>query len=73
MVPSEFWSFLNSSIKVKYPDTFLLAEVYNPSLFREYLHIGKMDYLYDKVDFYDSLKAVMQGHAPASAASNALL
>lgn len=62
MVPSEFWSFLNSSIKVKYPDTFLLAEVYNPSLFREYLHIGKMDYLYDKVDFYDSLKAVMQGH-----------
>lgn len=62
MVPSEFWSFLNSSIKVKYPDAFLLAEVYNPSLFREYLHIGKMDYLYDKVDFYDSLKAVMQGH-----------
>ena len=62
MVPSEFWSFLNSSIKVKYPDAFLLAEVYNPKLFREYLHIGKMDYLYDKVDFYDSLKAVMQGH-----------
>lgn len=62
MVPSEFWSFLNSSIKVKYPDAFLLAEVYNPDLFREYLHIGKMDYLYDKVDFYDSLKAVMQGH-----------
>jgi len=61
MVPSEFWSFLNSSIKVKYPDAFLLAEVYNPAQFREYLHIGKMDYLYDKVDFYDSLKAVMQG------------
>ena len=65
MVPSEFWSFLNSSIKVQYPDAFLLAEVYNPAQFREYLHIGKMDYLYDKVDFYDSLKAVMQGHGDA--------
>ncbi len=65
MVPSEFWSFLNSSIKVTYPEAFLLAEVYNPALFREYLHIGKMDYLYDKVDFYDSLKAVMQGHGDA--------
>lgn len=66
MVPSEFWSFLNSSIKVQYPDAFLLAEVYNPDQFREYLHIGKMDYLYDKVDFYDSLKAVMQGHGDAA-------
>ena len=62
MVPVEFWSFLNSSIKHKNPDAFLLAEVYNPSLFRDYLHLGKMDYLYDKVDFYDSLKAVIQGH-----------
>ncbi|MDG1469418.1 MAG: alpha-amylase family glycosyl hydrolase, partial [Glaciecola sp.] len=26
----------------------------------------KMDYLYDKVDFYDSLKAVMQGHGDAA-------
>lgn len=61
MVPVEFWSFLNSSIKVKYPDAFLLAEVYNPAEFRNYLQFGKMDYLYDKVDFYDTLKTVMQG------------
>ncbi|MEM7150101.1 MAG: alpha-amylase family glycosyl hydrolase, partial [Pseudomonadota bacterium] len=30
MVPVEFWSFLNSSIKMHKPDAFLLAEVYNP-------------------------------------------
>jgi glycosidase len=30
-------------------------------LYRDYLELGKMDYLYDKVEFYDSLKAVMQG------------
>ncbi len=62
MVPVEFWSFMNSSIKMKNPDAFLLAEVYNPSLYREYIHKGKMDYLYDKVELYDSLKHIMKGY-----------
>ena len=62
MVPVEFWSFLNSSIKVKFPDAFLLAEVYNPTLYRDYLHLGKMDYLYDKVAFYDSIKHIVKGY-----------
>ena len=61
MVPVEFWSYLNSSIKARNPDAFLLAEVYNPTLYRDYLRLGRMDYLYDKVEFYDSLKLVMQG------------
>ncbi|GBL05382.1 alpha-amylase family protein [Glaciecola sp. KUL10] len=67
MVPVEFWSYLNSSIKQKNPDAFLLAEVYNPDLYRDYLQLGKMDYLYDKVEFYDSLKLLMQGTGPAQA------
>ncbi len=62
MVPVEFWSFMNSCIKVKKPDAFLLAEVYNPGLYREYIHKGKMDYLYDKVELYDSLKHIMKGY-----------
>lgn len=62
MVPVEFWSYLNSNIKIKYPDAFLLAEVYNPSLYRDYIHKGKMDYLYDKVELYDTLKHIMRGH-----------
>jgi len=62
MVPVEFWSYLNSSIKIKYPKALLLAEVYNPGQYRDYIHLGKMDYLYDKVGFYDSIKHVMQGH-----------
>ena len=32
MVPVEFWSYMNSAIKMKNPDAFLLAEVYNPAL-----------------------------------------
>ena len=62
MVPVEFWSYMNASIKMKNPDAFLLAEVYNPSLYRDYIHLGKMDYLYDKVALYDTIKHVMQGH-----------
>ncbi|MGB3773849.1 MAG: alpha-amylase family protein, partial [Leeuwenhoekiella sp.] len=62
MVPVEFWSYMNSTIKMKNPDAFLLAEVYNPDLYRKYIHEGKMDYLYDKVELYDTLKYIMQGH-----------
>lgn len=67
MVPVEFWSYLNSHIKAQRPDALLLAEVYQPALYRDYLQLGKMDYLYDKVGFYDTLRLVMQGKAPASA------
>jgi len=66
MVPVEFWSFLNSSIKSKNEDAFLLAEVYQPDKYRDYIHKGKMDYLYDKVGFYDTLKAIMQGKGKVS-------
>jgi glycosidase len=61
MVPVEFWSYMNSAIKMKNPDAFLLAEIYNPQEYRNYIHLGKMDYLYDKVELYDTLKNIMQG------------
>lgn len=63
MVPYEFWSYMNSSIKMKNPKAFLLAEVYNPKEYRNYIKLGKMDYLYDKVETYDHLKAVIRGNA----------
>ncbi|WP_308991160.1 alpha-amylase family glycosyl hydrolase [Mariniflexile litorale] len=62
MVPVEFWSYMNSNIKMKNPDAFLMAEVYNPNLYRDYIKKGKIDYLYDKVQLYDTLKHVMQGY-----------
>ncbi len=66
MVPVEFWSFLNSSIKLQKPDALLLAEVYQPQRYHAYIQLGKMDYLYDKVGFYDSLKLLMQGTGSGS-------
>jgi glycosidase len=61
MVPYEFWSYMNSAVKMKNPDAFLLAEVYNPNEYRNYIRLGKMDYLYDKVETYDKLKDIIQG------------
>lgn len=62
MVPVEFWSYMNSHIKTENKNALLLAEVYQPSLYRDYIRKGKMDYLYDKVEMYDSLKHIIQGH-----------
>ena len=67
MVPVEFWSYMNSSIKMALPNALLLAEIYQPNLYRDYIYAGKMDYLYDKVQLYDSLKAIMQGQAGTDA------
>jgi len=67
MVPVEFWSYMNSAIKTAKTDAFLLAEIYQPQIYRDYLQMGKMDYLYDKVQLYDSLKAIMQGHGSTDA------
>jgi len=63
MVPYEFWSYMNSAIKMQNADAFLLAEVYNPNEYRNYIRLGKMDYLYDKVETYDKLKDVIQGRS----------
>ncbi|TDW52233.1 glycosidase [Flavobacterium sp. 270] len=70
MVPYEFWSYMNSAIKMKNPDAFLLAEVYNPNEYRNYIRLGKMDYLYDKVETYDKLKDVIRGKSSPNGLSD---
>ncbi|MBT1446027.1 alpha-amylase family protein [Shewanella sp. JM162201] len=65
MVPVPFWSYLVSDIKAKRPDALLIAEVYDPKRYRDFIGLGKLDLLYDKVGLYDTLKAVSQGKASA--------
>jgi hypothetical protein len=43
---------MNSAIKVNNQMLFFI-EVYNPKEYRNYIHLGKMDYLY-KVETYDN-------------------
>ena len=66
MVPVEFWEWVIPEVKAVYPSLIFIAEVYNPDLYREYIHKGKFDYLYDKVGLYDTLKGVSQGKQSAS-------
>lgn len=62
MVPLEFWSWAISKVKAKYPDMLFIAEIYNPRLYHDFIHIGGFDYLYDKVDLYDTVREVIQGN-----------
>ena len=67
MVPVEFWEWLIPSLKKEFPDVFFIAEVYDPSQYRNYLLNGKFDYLYNKVGLYDTLRAIVCGNQPALA------
>lgn len=66
MVPVEFWHWVIPQVKEKYPECIFIAEVYNPNEYRNYLHYGQFDYLYDKVGMYDKLRAVTSRNHAAS-------
>ena len=66
MVPVEFWNWIIPQIKAKNKSIIFLAEVYNPSQYQNYVHWGLFDYLYDKVDLYDTLRDITCGHKPTS-------
>ena len=66
MVPVEFWEWALPQVKKAFPGLIFIAEVYNPSLYRDYIHRGHFDYLYDKVGLYDNIRAVMGGNTATS-------
>lgn len=66
MVPVEFWHWAIADVKNKYPNIQFIAEVYNPEMYRSYIHFGGFDYLYDKVGMYDTLKNIVCNHHHAS-------
>lgn len=66
MVPAEFWGWAIPQVKQQYPHIVFIAEVYNPAEYRNYIHNGRFDYLYDKVGLYDTLRAVTCGYASAA-------
>lgn len=66
MVPIAFWFWAIPQVKDKYPYFIFIAEIYNPSIYREYLDNNCFDYLYDKVGLYDVLRDVSCGYRPSS-------
>lgn len=61
MVPVEFWQWAIPQVKAVNPELIFIAEIYNPGQYRNYIQTGKFDFLYDKVQLYDTLRFLIQG------------
>ncbi len=66
MVPVEFWNWVIPEIKSEFAHIVFIAEIYNPSEYRNYINHGHFDYLYDKVGLYDTLRDVVCGRRSTS-------
>lgn len=58
MVPVDFWRWAIPQVKEINPDIIFIAEIYDIALYRTYIYSAGFDYLYDKVNLYDSLRAI---------------
>lgn len=58
MVPIEFWQWAISNIRERYPHIVFIAEIYDVALYRDFIKYGGFDYLYDKVNLYDTLRGI---------------
>lgn len=58
MVPLEFWHWAIAEVKKVYPDVLFIGEIYDVAQYRPFLDYGGFDYLYDKVNLYDTLKGI---------------
>jgi glycosidase len=61
MVPVEFWQWAIPHVKAVNPEIIFIAEIYNPAQYRNYIHTGRFDFLYDKVQLYDTLRLLING------------
>ena len=61
MVPVEFWGWVIPQIQQVNPEIIFIAEIYNPREYENYIFNGKFDYLYDKVELYDTLRHIIEG------------
>ena len=57
MVPLEFWTWAIPAVKNDYPDLIFIGEIYDVNIYKDFLDAG-FDYLYDKVNLYDTLRLI---------------
>ena len=58
MVPLAFWHWAIPQVKSVYPHLMFIGEIYDVGLYRPFLDYGCFDYLYDKVNLYDTLVGI---------------
>lgn len=61
MVPVEFWNYAIPQVRKINPEIIFIAEIYNPAQYKNYIDQGKFDFLYDKVQLYDTLRYLIAG------------
>lgn len=67
MVPLEFWHWVIPKVKQVNPELKFIAEIYDVALYRPYIEYGGFDYLYDKVNLYDTLRGIITSNISAAA------
>lgn len=55
MVPLPFWNWVIPQVRKDYPHVMFIGEIYDVAQYRPFLTYGHFDYLYDKVNLYDTL------------------
>ncbi|MCM1292198.1 MAG: alpha-amylase family glycosyl hydrolase [Bacteroides sp.] len=58
MVPCEFWQWAIPQVKADRPDLLFIAEIYDVGSYWQFIHTAGFDYLYDKVNLYDTLRDI---------------
>lgn len=58
MVPLPFWHWVIPQVKKDFPEVFFIGEIYEVGLYRPFIDYGCFDYLYDKVNLYDTLVGI---------------
>ncbi|MCM1152752.1 MAG: alpha-amylase family glycosyl hydrolase [Muribaculum sp.] len=71
MVPLPFWHWVIPQIKTYYPGIIFIGEIYEVGLYRPFLDYGCFDYLYDKVNLYDTLVGIERHNYSAAKITNA--
>lgn len=66
MVPVDFWRWAIPQVKELNPDIKFIAELYDVAIYRSYIYDAGFDYLYDKVNLYDTLRAIETSNVSAA-------
>lgn len=66
MVPIEFWQWAIPNVKDRYPHIKFIAEIYDVGLYRDFINVAGFDYLYDKVNLYDTLRGIQTANHSAA-------
>ncbi|MCH5213584.1 MAG: alpha-amylase [Muribaculaceae bacterium] len=66
MVPLPFWHYVIPELKKDFPHLIFIGEIYDVGQYRDFLGYGCFDYLYDKVNLYDTLVGIERHGLSAS-------